>query len=62
MSHWNTEHWTKVKENYSKKLFCKYISFFFFIFLRFKQIERLKGGVALSYQGLVTKLITVSKV
>ena len=42
-SHWNTEHWTKVKENYSKKLFCKYISFFFFIFLRFKQIERLKG-------------------
>ena len=43
MSHWNTEHWTKVKENYSKKLFCKYISFFFFIFLRFKQIERLKG-------------------
>ena len=36
MSHMNAEHWALVKENHSRKLFCRYISFFFFHILKVK--------------------------
>ena len=50
------------KKNYSKKLFCRYISFFFFQILKvFDRLGDWEVGVALSRQGLVTKLNTASK-
>ena len=30
MNHMNAEQWAEVKENYSKKLFCRYISYEFY--------------------------------